>query len=68
MSKSLVVDADSHILEPPDLWERYLEPKYRDRAMRIKTDQRGWEYLEIDGNVSRLVRGSVAPIRIRANC
>jgi uncharacterized protein len=59
MSKSLVVDADGHILEPPDLWERYLEPKYRDRAMRIKTDQRGWEYLEIDGNVSRLVRGGV---------
>jgi len=24
MSKSLVVDADGHILEPPDLWERYL--------------------------------------------
>jgi predicted TIM-barrel fold metal-dependent hydrolase len=59
MSKSLVVDADGYILEPPDLWERYLEPKYRDRAMRIKTDQRGWEYLEIDGNVSRLVRGGV---------
>jgi uncharacterized protein len=41
MSKSLVVDANGHILEPPDLWERYLEPKYCDRAMRIKTDQRG---------------------------
>src|SRR5260370_3394900 len=59
MSKSLVVDADGHILEPPDLWERYLEPKYRDRAMRVKLDQRGWEYLEVDGNVSRLVRGGV---------
>ena len=59
MSKSLVVDADGHILEPPDLWERYLEPKHRERAMRIKTGQRGWEYLEIDGNVSRLVRGGV---------
>ena len=59
MSKSLVVDADGHILEPPDLWERYLEPKYRDRAMRIKIDQRGWEYLEVDGKVSRLVRGGV---------
>ena len=27
------VDADGHILEPPDLWETYLEPKYRDRAL-----------------------------------
>lgn len=27
-----VIDADSHVIEPNDLWERYLEPKYRDRA------------------------------------
>ncbi len=34
------VDADGHILEPPDLWERYLEPKYRDRALRFDLDER----------------------------
>ena len=33
-----VIDADGHILEPPDLWETYLEEKYRDRALRIRTD------------------------------
>ena len=27
-----VFDADLHINEPPDLWARYIEPKYRDRA------------------------------------
>ena len=27
-----VFDADLHINEPPDLWERYIAPKYRDRA------------------------------------
>jgi len=37
------VDADGHILEPPDLWERYLEPAYRDRALRSKRDDRGLE-------------------------
>ena len=26
-SKDIVVDADGHILEPPDLWEKYLEDK-----------------------------------------
>jgi hypothetical protein len=31
----IVIDADSHVMEPPDLWERYLEPRYRDRAIRI---------------------------------
>jgi len=51
-----VVDADGHILEPPDLWERYLEPKYRDRAVRIRKDDRGLEYLEINGHPSKMVR------------
>ena len=37
---SLVVDADSHVLEPPDLWERYMDPDLRDRAIRIRTDSR----------------------------
>jgi predicted TIM-barrel fold metal-dependent hydrolase len=56
----LVIDADGHILEPPDLWERYLELKYRDRAMRIKRDSEGWEYLEIAGKPSKFcVRGSL---------
>lgn len=43
------IDADGHILEPPDLWERYLEPKYRDRAMRIRVNSNGLEYMEMDG-------------------
>ena len=55
-SEAMVIDADGHILEPPDLWERYLEPKYRDRAIRIVTGQDGYEYLEIDRNISRLCR------------
>lgn len=46
------IDADGHILEPPDLWERYLEPKYRDRALRIRTNSDGLEYLEMDGKPS----------------
>jgi predicted TIM-barrel fold metal-dependent hydrolase len=56
ISYSGVVDADGHILEPPDLWERYLEPKYRDRAVRIRKDDRGLEYLEINGQPSKMVR------------
>jgi len=51
-----VVDADGHILEPPDLWERYLEAKYRDRALRIAVDDEGREHVEIDGRPSKLVR------------
>src|SRR3984957_8858754 len=47
-TEELVIDCDGHILEPPDLWEKYIGPKYRDRAMRIRVGDDGFEYLEID--------------------
>jgi predicted TIM-barrel fold metal-dependent hydrolase len=50
------VDADGHILEPSDLWERYIEPKYRDRALRIAKDENGLDELEIDGKPSMMAR------------
>jgi predicted TIM-barrel fold metal-dependent hydrolase len=49
---SLVVDCDSHVMEPADLWQRYLEPKFRDRAIRIERRD-GVEHLII-GEVSVL--------------
>ena len=27
-----VLDSDIHIIEPPDLWQRYIDPAFRDRA------------------------------------
>ncbi len=54
------IDADGHVLEPPDLWEEYLESKYRARALRIRVDDEGYEYLEIDRQPSqRSRRGSL---------
>ena len=50
------IDADGHILEPPDLWENYLEDAYRDRALRIRVDDEGLEYLEINGKPSERTR------------
>src|SRR5271166_1828460 len=44
-----VIDCDSHVMEPPDLWEKYLEPQYRARAIRIKRDPvDGMEVLTVD--------------------
>lgn len=48
--RALVVDADSHVMEPADLWERYLEPRHRPRALRI-VERDGVEQLLIDGRV-----------------
>ena len=50
------IDADGHVLESPRLWEDYLEEKYRARALRIRVDDVGLEYLEIDGKPSARTR------------
>ncbi len=51
------VDADGHILEDAGLWDRYIEPKYKDRAVRVRTDKDGLEFLEIAGKPSRIFSG-----------
>jgi len=53
------VDADGHLLEPPDLWQKYLEPRYRDRALCIRKDSEGREYMEVDGKPSRRVKNGM---------
>ena len=57
MAASKVVDVDGHIMEPADLWEKNLEVKYKDRALRIRKDEDGLEYLEIDGQKSEIFKG-----------
>jgi len=52
-----VIDGDGHVLEPPALWQQYLEAKYKDRAIRMEKDQAGVEYLVIDGRPSARLRG-----------
>src|SRR6516165_11933571 len=53
-----VVDCDYHVMEPPDLWEKYIEPRFRDRAIRIATDADGLETLLIDNQP--LLKGVLA--------
>lgn len=47
-NKYFVVSTDCHANEPPDLWEKRIEPKYRERVPRIITDDKGvqWRYCE----------------------
>jgi hypothetical protein len=46
---SRIIDADSHFMEPLDLWERYIEAKYRSRCLRYER--------EPDGNYTMLLDG-----------
>ncbi len=34
----LAIDADSHFIEPLDLFEKYIDPKFRDRAFKARKD------------------------------
>ncbi len=47
---SVVIDCDSHVMEPADLWKNYLEPKFVDRAIRIE-EENGIEKLIIGEEV-----------------
>jgi len=51
---ALLIDADGHVLEPGDLWPRYIEPLYRDRAIRVRRGPDGRDFLEIDGRPAQL--------------
>ena len=55
-TEELIIDCDGHILEPPDLWEKYIDPRYRERAMRIRVGDDGFEYLEIDRKRAKMTQ------------
>src|SRR6185503_16065526 len=44
-----VIDADGHVLEPIDIWDKYIDPAFRDRAPRIVRDTDGKERLDVEG-------------------
>ena len=45
-----VVDCDSHVMEPANLWEEYIDPQFRKQAIRIET---------IDGNEKLIIADQV---------
>ena len=57
-TKPVVVDMDSHVLEPPDLWEEYIEPRYRDRSIHVRKNENGIEELIVDN--TSLLQGRLA--------
>jgi predicted TIM-barrel fold metal-dependent hydrolase len=56
MGKQLVNSADSHVIEPPDLWLANMPPATRDRAPQTKVEfRKGREYevIYVDGRPAR---------------
>src|SRR5882672_4984470 len=58
-----VFDSDSHIVEPPELWTKYLEPEYRTLGKYALWREEGkWgSYLQINGKVFRDTMNSNIP-------
>src|SRR5262245_3634140 len=53
------IDADGHVLEPPDTWVRHLEPRWRERAIRVARQPDGGDVLLIDGRRAALTTPSM---------
>ena len=51
----VVFDGDSHVVEPPALWERYLDPEYRTLGKHALWRQAGrtGAYLKVNGEIFR---------------
>src|SRR5262245_34602971 len=51
----VVFDGDSHVVEPPALWERYLDPEYRTLGKHALWRQEGrtGSYLKVNGEIFR---------------
>ena len=54
-----VIDADGHVLEAADLWEKNCEPKYRPYAVGVGRDDKGYDYLQVAGKPSKFIRHGV---------
>ena len=37
-----IIDAELHVMEPVDLWEKYIDLEFRDRAPR-RLNERRWD-------------------------
>ena len=51
-----VIDGDSHFMEPLDLFPRYVDPAFRDRALRVEADPSGGDpQILVDGKPLKLI-------------
>ena len=46
-----LMDSDMHIIEPPDLWERYIDPAFKSQAPRRWPGPENPSVLEVGGKV-----------------
>ncbi len=50
MASARLISADSHIVEPADVWEKHIEQRWRDRAPRARTGSDATVHWQVDGS------------------
>jgi predicted TIM-barrel fold metal-dependent hydrolase len=61
-----VIDADGHVLEPPDLWEKYIDPQFRAGCPKLIFTEEGGEILRIEGDNAIDMRRGKRPVKLGA--
>ncbi len=51
MTDNGLISADSHVVEPADMWQSRIASAYRDRAPVARTDAAGTVHWFVDGDV-----------------
>ena len=56
-----MIDAEMHVMEPADLWQRYIDPEFRERAPR-RLEERRWDIRTlVEGEVMAALPGGDWP-------
>ncbi len=68
MKQYRVISADSHAIEPPDLWQCYLPHAYKDRGPRVISESTGdiWVCEGMPSHIAKRPMGAVARNREKA--
>ncbi|MDE0309562.1 MAG: amidohydrolase family protein [Acidiferrobacterales bacterium] len=53
------ISADSHVLEPPACFDKFMSPQFRERAPRIELDEWNRHVYVIDGLTTRIPIGTI---------
>ena len=50
MASARLISADSHVVEPADVWERHIDQRWQDRAPRARTGSDATVHWQVDGS------------------
>jgi predicted TIM-barrel fold metal-dependent hydrolase len=61
-----VIDADGHTIDPPDVWDRYLEAEYRHRVGTVRIPTSIFAYHTVDGRAPLPIPDPAVPFDERS--